>query len=264
MLIMNEAVSEILPLERRIKLEKQIIQKEKVDIEEMSKVLNVSPMTIRRDLKELEKEGKVIRTHGGAVLSKSLTIEAPYAFKENENIEQKKAIALKAVSIIKEYSTIILDSGTTTFEVAKLLNTRNDLTILTNDIKIANELMGSSNKIIITGGEMQKGVGALFGVVTQKMIEMIHADIFFMGAHAIDLYNGITSPTFEKSIVKQMMNLAAKETWLLADFSKFNQIAFSKVCSLNDIQGIITDRKLDSSIISEYENKIPILHGGEQ
>lgn len=165
--------------------------------------------------------------------------------------------------MIKEDTTLILDSGTTTLEVAKLLKTREDLTIVTNDIKIAAELTDSANKVIVTGGEVQRDVGALFGTATQDMLKVIHADLFFLGAHAINLENGVTAPTFEKSVIKQMMMKAAKTTWLLADHSKFNQIAFSKVCELNKLEGIVTDSTLDPDTISAYEQHIPIMIGGD-
>lgn len=176
-----------------------------------------------------------------------------------KNSNQKKAVARKALSLIEENFTIILDSGTTTLELAKLLKHRNDLTIVTNDVNIASELLDSSNKVIVTGGELQQGIGALYGTATQQMLEIIHADIFFLGAHAIDVESGVTAPTFEKSLIKQLMVNAAARTWLLADSSKFNKKAFSKVCSLNEIEGIITDQNTDSQIVEVYQEKTQLL-----
>ncbi|MET3696705.1 DeoR family transcriptional regulator [Bacillus oleivorans] len=251
----------MLPFERRKWLEQQIKLHKVIDIEDVSTKLNVSAMTIRRDLKELEKNGKVIRTHGGAISVDSFSEEIPYSSKITKNITEKKEISLKALQLIKENSTIILDSGTTTLELAKILKDRSDLTIVTNDVKIANELLESSNKIIVTGGELQQGIGALYGTATQEMLSIIHADIFFLGAHAIDLKHGVTAPTFEKSLIKQLMIKASEETWLLADFSKFNKKAFSKVCSLTEIEGIVTDSSIEPSIIKDYESKTKILYG---
>ncbi|WP_096190374.1 DeoR/GlpR family DNA-binding transcription regulator [Evansella halocellulosilytica] len=254
----------MLPLERRNWIEKYIQEHGKVDIESASKALRVSPMTIRRDLTELENDQKVIRTHGGAISPKSLTEEVPYSSKESRNILQKRSIALKAVNLVKDHSTIILDSGTTTLELARLLKEKEGLTIVTNDINIANELMNSSNKVIVTGGEMQQGIGAIFGTATQEMLKIIHADLFFLGAHAIDYESGVTAPTFEKSVTKQMMTNSSNETWLLADNSKFDKRAFSKVCLLSEIDGIITDYDIADSIKSAYKSKVEVLIGGEQ
>ncbi|SFB01536.1 transcriptional regulator, DeoR family [Lentibacillus halodurans] len=253
----------MLPLERRNWLEQQILTHGKIDIEDLSKQLNVSSMTIRRDLKELENENKVIRTHGGAISPDSLITEVPYSSKKGKNINEKRSIALRASSIIKQGSTIILDSGTTTLELAKLLKSRDDLTIVTNDIKIAGELVSSLNKVIVTGGEMQKELGTLFGAVTQQILKVIHADLFFLGAHAVDINHGVTAPTFDKSLIKQMMIDASQETWLLADYSKFSKRAFSSVCSFSDLEGLITDLNIDSSLSYQLETKIPVLYGGE-
>lgn len=264
MLKMNKVGVRMLPLERRKWIEVQMLQAGKIDIDEASKTLKVSAMTIRRDLKELEHEGKVIRTHGGAVSPNSLTDEVAYSSKESKNISHKRMIALKAVSFVKENATIIIDSGTTTLEVAKILKARNDLTIVTNDIKIASELIESSNKVIVTGGEMQQEIGALFGATTQQILEVIHADLLFLGAHAVSFDHGVTAPTFEKSLIKQMMIKAADKTWLLADHSKLEKQAFAKVCSFDKLEGIISDTEIDQSLQMKYESKIPFLIGGDR
>jgi DeoR/GlpR family transcriptional regulator of sugar metabolism len=263
MLKMNnqERLKPMLPLERRQWIENQVITKGKVDIEELSKQLNVSSMTIRRDLAELEKAGKAIRTHGGAVSPKSLIGETPYASKKEKNIQEKQMIAQKALTLIPENASIILDSGTTTMEVARLLKDRNDLTVITNDIKIAAELINSQLKVIVTGGELQNSVGSLYGWPTQEILKNIHVDIFFLGAHAVDIDSGVTAPTFEKSSIKKLMMEAAETTWLLADSSKFAKKAFSTVCPIKSLEGIITDTKLDIPDRKKYEEQTLLLFG---
>jgi DeoR/GlpR family transcriptional regulator of sugar metabolism len=253
-----------MPIERRKWIEEQLILNKKLDIEEVSNKLNVSSMTIRRDLTELEKKGKAIRTHGGAISVDSITEETPYSSKVTKNNAEKKMIAKNALTLIQDNSTIILDSGTTTFELAKLLKDRDDLIIVTNDIKIANELLESPNKVIVTGGELQQGVGALYGTSTQNMLSVIHADIFFLGAHAMNLKGGVMAPTFEKALIKQLMIKAAEKTWVLADSSKFNRKAFSTVCDLDEVEGVITDSSTKPSNIIEYTVKTQILFGGNK
>ncbi|PYZ95952.1 transcriptional regulator [Alteribacter lacisalsi] len=252
----------MLPLERRAWIEQMVLEQGKIDIENASKSLEVSAMTIRRDLRELEQEGKVVRTHGGAISSQSLTKEANYAAKESQNKKQKQEIALRAAAMVEDHSTIILDSGTTTFELAKQLSYRENLTIVTNDIKIASELMGSKNKVIVTGGEMQMETGSLLGTATQQLLKAIHADVFFLGAHAVDYNHGVSAPTFEKALIKQMMKQAAQTTWLLADHSKFGKRAFASVCRLEEIGGVITDSQVPEAARSSYENKVQVLCGG--
>ncbi|MEN2767160.1 DeoR/GlpR family DNA-binding transcription regulator [Ornithinibacillus xuwenensis] len=247
------------PSERRNWVLEKIQVEGKVEIDQLATELDVSPMTIRRDLDQLEEEGHVIRIHGGAVGAKPLITETPFLTKESRYIEQKRFIANKALSLVQEGQTILLDSGTTTLELAKLLKGKSNLTIITNDIKIAAELVDSKLKVIVTGGELQNDVGALFGPQTHSFLKQIHVDLFFLGAHAIDMEAGITSPAFEKSLVKQLMIRAAESTWLIADSSKINERAFSKVCDLKDLTGFITDDNLSDKARNTLQDIIEIL-----
>ena len=225
---------------RKIILEK--LKKDgKVDIEQLIDELKVSAMTIRRDLTFLEEEEKVIRTHGGAILNKSLIGETAFHAKEGKNNLQKRIIARKAMDFIQDGSTILLDSGTTTLEIAKLLKERKDVTVITNDILIAYELMESEIKVIVTGGELQNNIGTLFGSLTEQILKNIHVNLFFLGTHAVHLEDGVTAPTFEKASVKKLMIEASEKIWLVTDSSKFDQRSFARVCDLSAIDGIITD-----------------------
>src|SRR5690625_5165459 len=168
------------PSKRRNFILDQLENEGKITIDELSVELNVSMMTIRRDLDQLENEGKVIRVHGGAVLPRPLINETSFLEKEIRKVDQKHQIVKKAFSYIQEGQTLILDSGTTTLELAKLLKHSKNITIITNDIKIASELLESDLKVIVTGGELQNDIGALFGSWTQHFLKDIHVDIFFL------------------------------------------------------------------------------------
>ena len=235
-------VINMLPKERRDLILELLKENEKIEIEQLAEKLNVSAMTIRRDLTYLEDEEMVIRTHGGAVLNKPLIVETSFQVKEGKQHLEKMLIAKKALAFIEDHSTILLDSGTTTLEIAKLIKDKKDLTVVTNDIKIAAELMDSEIKVIVAGGELQNSVGALFGPVTEQILRNIHVDLCFLGTHAVHLKAGITATTFEKAFAKRLMIEAAEATWLVADSSKFQQKSLTKVCDLKRIVGIITDR----------------------
>ncbi|MEC5423097.1 DeoR/GlpR family DNA-binding transcription regulator [Virgibacillus sp. C22-A2] len=247
------------PTERREWVMQQLRDNEKVEIDVLSAELNVSPMTIRRDLDQLEEAGQVIRIHGGAVLPKPLITEIPFLTKETRRIAQKRIIAQKALTYVKKDQIIMLDSGTTTLELARLLRNRESITVITNDIKIAAELVDSPLKVIVTGGELQNDVGALFGPQTHHFLKDIHVDLFFLGAHAIDVNVGVTSPTFEKSLVKQLMIRTAENTLLVADSNKLGQKAFSKVCDLNELTGFITDDDITEETKHIVSEKIEII-----
>ena len=229
------------PQNRRKVILEKLKKDGKVDIEQLIDELKVSAMTIRRDLTFLEAEEKVIRTHGGAILNKSLIGETAFHAKEGKNNLQKSIIARKAMDFIQDGSTILLDSGTTTLEIAKLLKERKNVTVITNDILIAYELMESEIKVIVTGGELQNNVGTLFGSLTEQILKNIHVDLFFLGTHAVHLEDGVTAPTFEKASVKKLMIDASEKIWLVTDSSKFDHRSLARVCDLSAIDGIITD-----------------------
>ncbi|WP_078552565.1 DeoR/GlpR family DNA-binding transcription regulator [Bacillus alkalicellulosilyticus] len=241
---------------RRQLIESYLLEHGKVEIDELVPILNVSQMTLRRDLMELEKEHKLIRTHGGAVPINGLIHETPYANKESQHIHQKRAIAKKAAAIVKEGNTIILDSGTTSLELARLLKTKENVTVITNDVFIAVELVTSKNHVIVTGGEVQAQIGAMLGPHTESILRDVNVDLFFLGAHAVHQSAGITAPTLEKAKVKKMMINAAKETWLISDSSKFGKKAFASVCSLTDLHGIITDEHHMTDNLHLYHENI--------
>lgn len=253
----------MLPLERRRLILERIHREGKVQIKQLSKALDVSQMTVRRDLDRLESEGKIVRTHGGAITAQPLTSETPYLNKVSRHTPQKRAIAKVAVQMIPEGATILLDSGTTTLEIARSLVWRDDLKIVTNDITIAHELLESKSHVILTGGDMQRGVGALTGPHAQHLLGHIRVDLLFLGVHAIHSKAGITAPNMDKALIKRMMVEAANETWVVADTSKFSQRSFAHVCSLSHIDGIITSGDWSGEDRAFYEKEVNIRYASE-
>ncbi|UOQ45506.1 DeoR/GlpR family DNA-binding transcription regulator [Halobacillus salinarum] len=236
----------MLQAERRHNILKQLQTSGTVYIEQLATQYNVSTMTVRRDLAALEEEGKLIRSHGGAVLPESLTQEVPYQTKLSSYTAEKEQIAKKAVELIPDQARILLDSGTTNLEIAKLLKSRDDLLIVTNDAKISIELLHSDCKVISTGGELQKDVGAFIGTHVQELLRQIKVDIVFIGANAVHLTEGISTPTLEKSYIKKLMLKNASSKWIVADHSKFNKRSFAHVCDFDEVNGIITDDQIDA------------------
>ncbi|PID20283.1 transcriptional regulator [Sporosarcina sp. P3] len=247
------------PKERRSRIMESLATEGRVDIIQLSEVLNVTPMTIRRDFDVLEKQNKLIRTHGGAVPSQALIHEKTFELKSNISVQEKKMIAKHAVSFVRDGMTVLIDSGTTTLEIARLLKTHEQITVITNDIKIAAELMGSKLEVIIMGGRLQTETGTLYGSLTENILKSIHVDLFFLGANAIHSSFGITTPTIDKSSLKRTMIRTATETILVADSTKFNQKAFSKVCDLEDVSTIITDEQLSEELMEKYSELVEII-----
>lgn len=253
----------MLPLERRRLILERIHREGKVQIEQLSKELDVSQMTVRRDLDRLESEGKLVRTHGGAITAQPLTSETPCLNKVSRYTPQKRAIAQVATQMVPKGATILLDSGTTTLEIARTLVWRDDLKIVTNDITIAHELLESKSHVILTGGDMQRRIGALTGPHAQHLLGHIRVDLLFLGVHAIHLKAGITAPDLDKALIKRMMVEAATEAWVVSDSSKFGQRSFAHVCSLSRIDGIITDGDWSEEDRASFEKEVNIQYASE-
>ena len=216
-------------------------------------------MTIRRDFDVLEKQKKLIRTHGAAIAPQGLIVEQTFESKAGKAVLEKQAIAREAMSFVRDGMTVLLDSGTTTLQIAKLLKARNKVTVITNDIKIAAELMDSELEIILLGGRLQNGVGSLYGALTSDTLRSLHVNLFFLGTPALHSSLGITATTIEKAALKKDMCKAAEQIILVADSSKFHQKAFSKVCDLEDITTIITDVNLSEKFSEAYGEYVDIL-----
>lgn len=249
-------IENMLPVERRTEITNYLKEHGRVVVEELAEKLNVSTMTIRRDLQILEEEGFVTRTYGGAVLKEQLIKEVPYKEKAITNIESKIKIAKYASALVEEGHTIILDSGTTNMEIAKEIADIKNINVITNDVMIAAFLYQYENiKVYCCGGLIQKNTGTIIGSYAKDFFQDIFADIVFMGASAVDVEYGITTPSIEKAKLKQMMLKAGEKKVLVTDSSKFGKKSFAKVCSIDFLDLIITDSDLKGESIHLLREK---------
>lgn len=236
-------------IERQKKILDFVNENKKATVIELSSLLGVSKVTVRRYLSELESKGLLIKTHGGVLSADTnLNNEIPYSSKKDLNISEKKKIGKAALQLIEEGDVIILDSGSTTLEIAQQIENIH-ITVITNDIKIAYELASKTNiNLIITGGVTQKYLYTIIGFEAEKFLDKIHVNKTFLGADAIDLEYGITNRTLEEVAVKLAMIKAAEEVILVVDQSKLNKKAFADVCKIEAIDTIIID-----NIDKEYQ-----------
>jgi DeoR/GlpR family transcriptional regulator of sugar metabolism len=236
-------------LERQKKLLDYVNKVKKATVSELSDYLNISKVTVRRYLSELESKDLVIKTHGGALsVDNELSIDLPYANKKDLHKAEKKRIGIAATKLINDGDVIILDAGSTTFAIAQQIVNRN-ITVLTNDLKIAFELSTNSNvKLIISGGPVQRNVYTVIGSTSEKFFNKVHVDKVFLGADAFNLECGVTNRTLEEASIKKAMIKAADEVILVTDSSKMGHKALANVCKTEDINAIVTDK-----ISDEYE-----------
>lgn len=218
-----------------------------ISVDDLMKTLSVSRSTLRRDLVELEQMNRLIRARGGAISMKNGTSHEPeIEYRKGLQQEEKHRIAEAALSFVHERDTILLDSGTTTMELAKLLGRFNSLMVATYDLYIAGELSTMNNiSLVVAGGMLRHKSNTMVGYFTEKVISEIHADRFFLSADAIDVDHGCMCYSIEEISVKKSMIRSAKEVILLGDHTKFETIAFINVCSLNEIDTIITGSDID-------------------
>ncbi len=229
--------------ERRDQIIKVVEERGRVSTKELSDLMDTSVVTIRNDINELADRGLIVKTHGGAVsFSKVANYEPSSAIKSLNKVKEKMGIAKKAAELILSGEVIILDSGSTTFEIAKLLQHRSDITVVTNDIQIADFLSRNSNvEVVVSGGTKAKGVFTLSGPITMKFFESLHADKLFLGCDGIDLDIGITNRILDESGIKKAMIDATEKVIAVADSSKLGNKFFARVCPISRINKLIID-----------------------
>lgn len=243
--------------ERKRKIIEILNMQEKVLVPDLSELFQVSSATIRSDLNELEKEGMLKRTHGGAIRILKKSFEPNYQEKEIKYLSDKIEISKKALDFIEDQDVIILDTGTTTYQLAKQLIENNDkyITVITNDLEIA-LLLESSDKIqiILLGGMLRKGLHCMVGPFSMKVLEGINADKAFMATNGIDIQKGLTTPDINQAELKKNMIKISTEIYLLADTAKLGKSSFAQFATLKDLDKlIINSRKGNENYINRIE-----------
>jgi DeoR family fructose operon transcriptional repressor len=220
-------------------------------IAELCAQFDVSEMTIRRDLSELEKEGHLVRTHGGAKLMETSFFEVSFAAKNKHLIHEKKAIAQAAALLVNDGDSIIIDAGTTTGYFARELIERR-LTVLTNALNVATDLIdGRQIDLHFAGGPLRRGVVAALGQATARFFEDYRCDRYFMGVEGIDVGGTLTVPDVQEALVKQSMMRAAREVVVLADHSKLGRNSLGVIGALEQVSALITSDQADPEILAQ-------------
>lgn len=215
-----------------------------VEVVDLANGLDVSVATIRRDLSRLEADGYLLRTHGGAVLPNPLstTFEPTYEAKREQLVQAKGRIGQAAASLVSHGETIILDAGSTTFQVAQHLKQHHHLTVVSNDLQIIMSLGNlEAMTVIDTGGSIRPHVYTLLGSQTERFLSGLHANWTFLGADGVNVERGVTNVNIEEVPVKQAMIRAGAQVVLVADHTKFGKSVFAQVCDLSAVRLIITD-----------------------
>lgn len=234
--------------EERLREIARILETEdRLVVNELSKRFNTTSVTIRKDLALLEKEGILKRTYGGAVKGRPLFQGLPLDEKEKLYLDEKERIANEAVKMIHEGEVIILDSGSTTTQLARKMKDLKNVTVITNALNIALELMQSEHEVILTGGALRKNSSTLVGPLAESVLRMTSADKLFHGTDGIDYSAGLTTPDIVEANTSRAMMERAGENILLVDSSKFGRRSLGVICGMNEIDKMITTRNMNKA-----------------
>ncbi|MGL4651360.1 MAG: DeoR/GlpR family DNA-binding transcription regulator [Caldilineaceae bacterium] len=233
-----------LPEQRRTVILRALEQRGSVTVVDMAERLSVSMMTIRRDLVELEKEGVLRRVHGGAVSARGRAYEPVYPHRAGVMIDEKERIGRAAAELVADGDSIALDVGTTTLELARCLTNRQNMTVVTPSLHVANVFLSQPNvRLVVSGGIARPVEGSLIGELARYAFKRLFVDRVFLGVASVDAQHGISEFNWDDALIKQAMISSAKEVVVLADSSKFSKVAFAHVADFNQFHHLITDRE---------------------
>jgi len=214
----------------------------------LAKIFKVTEVTIRQDLEKLEKDGLLVREHGGAFLKNIKDQVSSFSVANHDNMDKKELIAAKCLEYIENGDTIILDSGSTTTEIAKKLKGNRHLTVITNALNIALMLGAEPDiEVIMTGGEFKPPTLSLTGQKAADFFKGINIQKLFLATAGLSLKSGLTYPSISDLVVKKAMIDAAETTYLVADSTKFGKSAFASLGALSLINYVITDSGVEDS-----------------
>jgi len=231
--------------QRRDKIIEMLNEDGTVKVSVLSQVFKVSEVTIRQDLEKLEQEGLIEREHGGAFLKNLGQQVRDFALANLINLDKKERIGKKAAEFIENGDTIILDSGTTTTEIARNIVDRRNLTVITNSINIV-MILGSnpSINVILTGGEFKAPTLSLTGQKAADFFNGLHVDKLFLATAGISLKSGLTYPSLSDIAVKKAMIDSAETVYLVADSTKIGKGSLASLGALSLIHYLITDSEI--------------------
>ena len=216
-----------------------------VSVTDLAQRLNVSEVTIRKDLTALEKQHRLYRTHGKAIPISPYIGDRHVNEKEKQFVMEKQAIGKMAASLIQEHDSILMASGTTVLFAAKELVDVKNITVITASVSVSSILSQNKNiDVVQLGGLVRESSVSVVGSFAENMLEYFNCSQLFVGADGVDLEFGVTTTNMMEANLNRMMMDAAQQTILLVDSSKFGKKGFSKICDLEKVDRIITDSKI--------------------
>lgn len=248
--------------ERRNKILQLLEEKKRITVKELAREINVSEATLRTDLNNMEVDGLLTRTHGGAMLTEEPQNERDFSVREQKNRKEKQMIAKKAVDLIEEKQCILLDASSTVLELArhiKQLPIR--LTVVTSGLQTALELKENPNiTVILVGGLLQKGSKAIEGTLGLDILDHVNIDMMFTSSNGLTVPGGLTDfNLYEVELKKEMVKRTSKLI-ALVDHSKVGGNSSAAFANIDEVDVLVTNPPIDQSILDKLTDyKIKVL-----
>ena len=251
----------MLPAERRKTILELIETQSSISVVQLSRVLGVSDMTVRRDLRILSNSGLLERVHGGALSRRGRSYEPPFFIREKESGRHKELIGQRAASLIQQGDSVTLDVGTTTLELARNMEGIPNLSVLTASLRIANELVDSPNiRLILTGGMVRQQELSLVGYIAERTYEEFRVDKAFVGVGGIHVEAGLTEYNLEDAQVKKSLIANADQVIVLADSRKLGETCFAYIAPLSSVDILVTDADASPEMLEAFrENGVEVI-----
>ncbi|MDH6707925.1 MULTISPECIES: DeoR/GlpR family DNA-binding transcription regulator [unclassified Kitasatospora] len=240
----------MLKADRTARILSHITEAGSADVHELAGLLEVSPATVRRDLQELHDQGLLHRTRGGAVTG-AVNLELPLRHKHGKRQAEKRRIALAAERLVPDGAVVGLTGGTTTSELARVLAERSGITIVTNAVNIAADLIVRPEiRLVVVGGIARTTSYELVGPAADRMLAQYHLDIAFIGVDGLTAQEGCTThDEMEAQTDRAFMRSSARSV-VLADSTKIDRVTFAKICPLDEVHDLVTD---DEATVSQEQ-----------
>lgn len=221
-----------------------------VNVVDLCTELDVSSVTIRKDLKLLEDKNMLYRTHGGGTISNPYTADRPVNEKAMIRADEKGSIGEAAARLVEANDCILIASGTTVLSLAKNIHPKGNITVITAALNVAQELNHNpAIEVILLGGLMRKSSSSVTGLYAERMLDDFSCTKLFLGVDGIDIEFGLTTTNMMEAQLNRKMIAATQKTIVLADSSKFGKRGFGKICGLENIEQIITDSGISAHML---------------
>ncbi|MCO8246458.1 HTH-type transcriptional regulator GlpR [Haladaptatus sp. AB643] len=243
----------MLPDERKREIAEIVTEENGSTVADLAGRLDVSEATIRRDLRDLEDDGRIERSHGGALPVKTVGEERTYGQKQVQGRDAKRIIGERAAETLQDGQVVFFDSGTTTIEVAKHVPDDVTITAATNSPLVSMQLAEAGIEVKVTGGTLRRSTWSLVGPTGESFLDRTNFDVLFLGTNGIHPDAGLTTPNEDEARIKSRMCEKASRVVLVADNSKFGRRSFFRFASFEDVDTLVTDAPVPAEYREPFE-----------